>query len=105
MVPKDADGKPTVLLTEDGQIFCGTCHLFHDPAVSEAKLLAASRLPGKTGLAGAVRARIEQESEEIAGRYNAASAGAAFSSKGTTALRETVSDGGLCRSCHGDLTR
>ena len=35
-----AEGRPALPLTEDGRIYCGTCHLFHDPKVMEEDWLA-----------------------------------------------------------------
>ena len=95
--------KPELPKAEDGGIFCGTCHLFHDPRLSEDKPLA-SRRPG-TPFDKAVESAIEAQWPTIAQKYNEEKAGASFAAKHTKALRLPVDDGTLCRHCHGSAPR
>jgi hypothetical protein len=92
---------PELPLSEEGRIYCGTCHVFHDPAISKEEILAGRWLPAKTGLSQAVR-------EALAARWQQAAQGrdevepiAKFSTRGTTRLRLSIDDGSLCRHCHG----
>jgi hypothetical protein len=101
--PVDAKETPQLPLTEDGRIFCGTCHLFHDPAVSGEEPLPKPQLPPSTGLSGAVRTKLQAWLKAIADRQDAKEVGASFATKGTTALRLPVDDGALCRHCHGKV--
>lgn len=101
LLPSESESKVRLPLAEDGRLFCGTCHLFHDPAVSGEAPLASPWLPVTTGLAGAVRRRLEARVEEAAGMERAATASGTFSIKGTTMVRLPVHDGTLCRHCHG----
>jgi hypothetical protein len=100
-----ANGKEEIKLplTEDKRIFCGTCHLFHDPAVGGEEPLPKPQLPPSTGLSGAVRAKLQEWLKAIAQRQGATEVGATFASKGTTALRLPVEDDALCRYCHGKV--
>lgn len=102
-LPGAKEGVSTLPLTDDGTMFCGTCHLFHDPRLSEEKPLAAGWVPPSTGLAGAVRKALTAQWETIAGTHDASSVGAEFAVKSTRALRLSVDDGGLCRHCHGSV--
>jgi hypothetical protein len=94
---------PALLLREDGGIFCGTCHLFHDPAVGGEQLLPKGWIPPATGLPEAVRHALTTQWDELAHKYDASEAGAKFATRGTKALRLPVDDGSLCRRCHGSL--
>lgn len=98
-----ADGRPALPLTEDGRIFCGTCHLFHDPAISDDKPLAHAWVPAATGLAEAVRRARAAQWNEIAQKYDQPAAGATTATKSTRALRLPVDDGSLCMQCHGGM--
>ena len=102
MRPAGAEGEPQLPLTEDGRIYCGTCHLFHDPAVSGDTPLPSAWLPGSSGVAGSVRDKLETRLKELAQRHGATEPAATFAGKSTTALRLPVSDGALCRHCHGN---
>jgi hypothetical protein len=90
-------------LTEDGRIFCGTCHLFHNPAISDDKPLARAWVPASTGLAEAVRRARAAQWNEIAQKYDQSAAGATTATKSTRALRFPVDDGSLCLHCHGGM--
>jgi len=46
---------PAMPLADDGHIYCGTCHLFHDPKVASEDWLTHGWLPPDRGLAAAVR--------------------------------------------------
>jgi len=98
------DEKPYFRRAEDGGIFCGTCHLFHDPAVGSEPLLAQGWLPPSTGLSAAVRESLQKQWGQIAQKYGEESGPVAqFATTGTKQLRMPVDEGGLCRHCHGDL--
>ncbi len=106
LMPPGGEGLVRLPLTEDGHIYCGTCHLFHDPAVSQEKPLASAWLPRSTGLPEAVRESVVEQLETATRKYDISEApGAKFSSKGTKAMRLPVGDGRLCINCHGSLTR
>ncbi len=98
-----AEEKPELPKAEDGGIFCGTCHLFHDPRLSEDKPLAMRR--PRTAFGKAVDSAIETQWPVMAQKYNEEKAGASFAGKGTRALRLPVDDGMLCRHCHGSAPR
>jgi hypothetical protein len=87
-------------LTEEGQIYCGTCHLFHDPAVLGEPWQSESPLPPAAGLAEAVRRARSEQWPGLASKYEEVEAGARFSQDGTRALRLPASDGTLCKHCH-----
>jgi hypothetical protein len=95
--------KPELPKAEDGGIFCGTCHLFHDARLSEDKPLAMRRPP--TAFDKTVQNAIEAQWPVIAKKYDAEKADASFATKATKALRLPVDDGTLCRHCHGSAPR
>jgi len=88
-----AEGTDSLPLTDDGKMYCGTCHLFHDPRVMGEPWLERPWLPASSGLPQAIRQAKEKHGEE--------GSGATFAAKGTRALRLPVEDGTLCRRCHG----
>jgi len=90
-------------LTEEGGIFCGTCHYFHDPAISGETPLASPWLPPTTGLAGAVRDKLQATLTELAQKQGATEPAFTFATKSTTAIRLPVSNGALCHHCHGNM--
>lgn len=92
-------------LTDDGEMWCGTCHLFHDPRVNEDVLLSESWLPPTTGLSGAVRAAVASRWMELAEKYDQKPPVASFATQGTTWLRLPVSNGALCLECHRGLKK
>jgi hypothetical protein len=93
--------EPELPLTESGGIFCGTCHLFHDPRVMTNETpLAQAWVPPNTGLPEAVRKSVEAQWPRIAQKYGETEPGAKFSTRGTRMLRLPVADGTLCLHCH-----
>ncbi|MFN8625091.1 MAG: hypothetical protein U0587_03765 [Candidatus Binatia bacterium] len=98
--------KPSELdlpLNESNGIFCGTCHIFHDPRVSGEQARDRRWLPPTTGLAEAVRKGVTEQWARIAGKHGESEVGAKFSTRGTLSLRLPIDDGTLCRTCHGTL--
>jgi hypothetical protein len=89
-------------LTEDGRIYCGTCHVFHDPAISNEETLASPWVPPSSGLPGSVRQSVEARWKRTETKQGESEAGATFSTKGTRRLRFPIEDGSLCRQCHSD---
>ena len=98
--PKDG---PALPLAEDGHIYCGTCHLFHDPNVMDEKWLAQGWLPQGGNLSGAVRQGIIDRWGALAANSDEKNALGQFATKGTRLLRLPVGDGQLCRQCHATL--
>ena len=98
--PLEADEEPPLPLTEEGTIWCGTCHLFHDPRVNEEALLSDAWLPATTGMAGAVADAVAAHWGDLAGKYKQPLPVAHFAEKGSTWLRLPVADGALCTACH-----
>lgn len=92
-------------LTDAGEMWCGTCHLFHDPQVNEEALLSESWLPPTTGLSGAVRAAVAGRWEKLAETYDQKLPVASFATSGTAWLRLPVSNGALCLECHRGLKK
>ena len=103
VVPKGVE--PELPLTDAGQIFCGTCHFFHDPRVSEEKQLDQSWVPPSTGLPQAVRQSLLTQWEQIAKKYDQQAPGASFATHSTRAIRLPIADGTLCRHCHASLVK
>lgn len=95
------DAGTTLPLREDGGIYCGTCHLFHDPAMGE-QFLPAPSLPASTGLSEAVRRGVRDQVEARA-RAQGEQGAARFLTTGTKALRLPVADASLCIHCHGGM--
>jgi hypothetical protein len=101
-----APKKPSDLdlpLNENDGIFCGTCHIFHDPRVSGEEARAQRWLPPRTGLAQIVRKKVTAQWAAIARTYGESEPGATFSPRGTRNIRLPIKDGTLCRRCHGTL--
>jgi hypothetical protein len=89
-------------LTDDGHIWCGTCHVWHAPALGEA-WLSKGWVPPDSGLPGAVRAGVTARWTEIASAHDQKKVEAQFASTGTRQLRLSYQDGSLCKRCHGKL--
>jgi hypothetical protein len=89
-------------LTDDGHIWCGTCHLWHDPQLGEA-WLPTGWVPPDSGLPGAVRAGVTARWANIARAHDQKTVDAQFATKGTRQLRLPVQDGSLCKRCHAEL--
>jgi len=96
--PKDA---PALPLTDDGHMYCGTCHLFHDPKVMEEAWLPQGWLPPDTGVSGAVRQGVIDRWETLALRSDDKRPLGQFATKGARQMRVPVNQGQLCRQCHG----
>ncbi len=91
-------------LTDDRRIWCGTCHLFHDPSLGEP-WLTNGWVPPDSGLPNAVRNGVTARWDAIAAAHGQKEVGAAFANKGTRQLRLPVEDGTLCLQCHGGYVR
>jgi hypothetical protein len=87
-------------LAENGGMYCGTCHVFHDPALGTA-WLPDRPAPRASAYAEAVRTSLEQQFTAMAQRSGAARPLATFRTTHTRALRLPVDDGSLCKACHG----
>ena len=92
-------------LTDDGRIYCGTCHFFHDAALEEDAQRPAAWVPPTTGLPGAVQRSVAAHWKTIERQYDLTPPVAEFETKGTTALRLPVENGSLCHTCHESLAR
>jgi hypothetical protein len=102
LLPPTKAGQLSLPLTEDGRIYCGTCHVFHDPAISNEETLASPWVPPSSGLPESVRQSVKKRWERAQSVHGESEAGATFTTKGTTRLRLPIEDGSLCRHCHGD---
>lgn len=102
LLPPTKSDQPSLPLTEDGRIYCGTCHVFHDPAISNEETLASPWVPPSSGLSESVRRSVEARWRRAESKQGESEAGATFSTKGTRRLRLPIEDGSLCRHCHGD---
>lgn len=98
--PVKAGAEPTLPLTDEGTIWCGTCHLYHDPQVNEEALLPEQWLPPMSGVPLAVRDAIASRWGELAAKYDQPLPVASFATHGSAWLRLSVSDGSLCTECH-----
>jgi len=97
---KSDTDKVTLPLTDDGRMWCGTCHLWHDPSLGDA-WLPAGWVPPDSGLPGAVRDGVTARWDALAAAHDQSKVDASFATTGTRALRLPVEDGTLCRHCHG----
>ena len=114
-------GKPVLPLNDDGEVYCGTCHLGHKgraAAASAPTFIRTSRENGelcsncheeKTAIAGSPHARVKKtgqppefNSRGICGRCHAAhnNKGPLMWSKTPKSARGAAADG-LCKTCHG----
>lgn len=96
------DDSAALPLTDDGKIWCGTCHLFHDPSLGEA-WLPMGWLPPDSGLPKAVRDGVTARWDALASAHGQSKVDASFAAKGTRQLRLPVEDGTLCKQCHGSM--
>lgn len=98
------DGKPSWPVTEEGHIFCGTCHLFHDPALKMGPEMAldVAWVRPTTGLPHALRLAKTEEADELVAEVDGVEKWGGFSTTGSRMLRRPVGDGSLCRHCHGE---
>jgi hypothetical protein len=95
-----AEKKNALPLTDDGRIWCGTCHLFHDPSLGEA-WLPMGWVPPDSGLPDKVRQGVTARWDAIASAHGQSKVDASFARTGTRALRLPVENGELCAQCHG----
>lgn len=93
-------GKVEWPLTDQGQIYCGTCHLFHDPRVMDDAWLTTMRPPNTSPVAVAIRAAVTQQANTQIETSGERKAKVELSTTPTRALRGAVDDGTLCRHCH-----
>jgi hypothetical protein len=103
--PVQASAEPALPLTPEGTMWCGTCHLYHDPQVNEEAWLPEKWHPPMVGMAAAVSDALAARWGDLAAKYNQPLPVARFSTHGTNALRLPVSDGRLCTRCHGYQTK
>jgi hypothetical protein len=96
-------GGAVLPLADDGHIYCGTCHLFHDPKVTSEGWLAHGWLPPTSGLPAAVRQAVTERWAALVASSEDKGTVGKFATKGTTQMRLPVDDGQLCRRCHGAL--
>ena len=95
-------------LTDEGGIYCGSCHLYHDPAVQGEQWLDHGWVPSATsGLGKAVRDGLTEwfADQEARREADAAPVSIEWMKTGTRMLRLSVEDGSLCKRCHGGLLR
>lgn len=95
-------------LTDEGTLYCGSCHLFHDPAVAGEEWLEHGWVPSDThGLGKAVRDSLTDWFSRAEARRDASAAPVSvdWMKTGTRLLRLPVEDGSLCKRCHGGLLR
>ncbi len=96
-----AKGKdPELPLTDDGRIYCGTCHLFHDPVVASEALLDKGRGPSGSSVGTAVAEALRARWPQLAKAHGKDNAGITLNPQGTLRLRLPNADGSLCRHCH-----
>lgn len=103
LLPPEGPDAPSLPLTEDGKIYCGTCHFFHDPRVMGDEWLDQAWVPSGSGLSQIIRQAVQARWDALAERAGRDEPLAHFSPKGTRALRLPIRDGTLCRHCHRDL--
>ena len=82
------------------QIYCGTCHLFHDPKVMSENWLKEGWLPPERGVSGAVRQSVIDRWAVLAAASNQKGPLGEFATEGTRQLRMPIDGGQLCRHCH-----
>ncbi|MGD9765924.1 MAG: hypothetical protein AB7V27_19730 [Candidatus Binatia bacterium] len=95
-----AEGAPALPLTRDGQMYCGTCHLFHDPQVDSQQWLEHGWLPPEGGLPGAVRQGVIERWAALAARSDEQGTLGSFAAKAARQMRLPVDKGQLCGQCH-----
>jgi hypothetical protein len=98
VVPPPKEGSVALPLADDGHIYCGTCHIFHDPRVNAEKALDANWAPSGR-LAQSVQDALAKQLDTMA-RAGGQNTPAFKFGHGTTRLRLPVADGSLCRQCH-----
>ncbi|GBD26269.1 hypothetical protein HRbin30_01599 [bacterium HR30] len=86
-------------LAEDGRMYCGTCHLFHDPRVDEVTLAAPRTLPSE-GIAAEIRRATEKQVRSLLALRPESEVEWSFAPKSTGFLRLPLADDELCLACH-----
>lgn len=86
-------------LAEDGRMYCGTCHLFHDPRVDEVTLAAPRTLPSE-GVALEVRLAVEKQIRALLHARPELQVEWSWAPKSTGFLRLPLTDSELCVACH-----
>lgn len=86
-------------LAEDGRMYCGTCHLFHDPRVAEETLAPPRSLP-EGGLAARIRQETEGRAATVLRARPEVEAQISFAPKSTGFLRLPIDENQLCIACH-----
>lgn len=120
-VPTNEKGKPVLPLNDEGEVYCGTCHLGHKGkgmAVDAPTFIRTSRENGelcsnchaeKSAIAGSPHARVSKSGQPpafdkrgICGRCHAPhdNKGPLMWSKTPKDSRGTAVDG-MCKNCHG----
>jgi len=91
-------------LTDEDTLYCGSCHLYHDPAVADEQWLDHGWVPSATeGLGKAVRDELAAWFAADDARRDPATAAATvkWMEGGTRMLRLPAENGTLCKRCHG----
>jgi hypothetical protein len=94
----------SIPLTDDDTLYCGSCHLYHDPAVADEQWLDHGWVPSATeGLGKAVRDQLTAWFAAEEARRDPATAAATIKwmTEGTRMLRLPAENGTLCKRCHG----
>lgn len=102
-LPVQADESPPLPLTEEGTMWCGTCHLYHDPRANDEPLLSEAWVPPATGMSASIRTAMAARWPSLAAKYDQAPPIASFATGGSTWLRQPVANGELCLTCHRDM--
>jgi len=95
------DGPNALPTDEKGGIYCGTCHLFHDPAlaITPERALDEAWRRSDAGLGGAVGKVLLEKGSAIAVAHGVGGEWGEISD-GTRMLRLGVADDALCVRCH-----
>lgn len=96
-------GGPALPLAENGGIWCGSCHIFHDPKVLGEKWLEHGWVPPDSGLPGVVRDGVVRRWDAILAARGAKGPAGSWATEGTRQLRMPYEGGVLCLQCHGGL--
>jgi hypothetical protein len=97
------DRKDAWPLTDEGRVYCGTCHLFHDPTADGEEWLPKGRALSMSPFAVHVRDGIVEKWKATAQKRETEAAAVKPFDEGTRALRMPVENNELCRHCHEGL--
>ncbi len=89
-------------LAEDGRMYCGTCHLFHDPRIAEEILAPVRPLPSHS-VALAIRRATLARCQDLT--REGSSAEFSFAPQNTAFLRLPLAEDELCVACHRQVQR